>query len=63
LDVIRKLTAGAISFLNTGGHLVLEMGVGQDVVVRELLAARGYSEIAVICDLQKLPRVAHARKS
>ncbi|MBI4027438.1 MAG: peptide chain release factor N(5)-glutamine methyltransferase [Verrucomicrobia bacterium] len=62
LDAIRKLAAGAIAFLKTGGHLLLEMGAGQDVVVWELLEARGYSEIAVIADLQKIPRIAQARK-
>lgn len=61
LDVYRRLIPSAAGALIRGGSLALEIGYGQVVSVRRLLAGAGFSNIEFRPDLQGIPRVASAR--
>lgn len=57
LDCYRKLTAQAISHLNTGGWLLVEIGHKQSDVVRGLFVDAGLKEVFVRNDYADQPRV------
>ncbi|HET9371847.1 MAG TPA: peptide chain release factor N(5)-glutamine methyltransferase [Vicinamibacterales bacterium] len=62
LDVIRALVPAAAARLTRGGHLVMEIGAGQDRDVAHIVAATGRLSIVRIApDLQGIPRVVVAR--
>jgi release factor glutamine methyltransferase len=58
-DVIERLIPQAQRVLKHGGWLVMEIGLGQDARLKELL--RGWSHIQFVPDLQSIPRVAMAQ--
>lgn len=60
LDVYRRLIPQAREALKEGGWLALELGHGQSIAVGELLT--GWRDVGFVNDLQKIPRVALARK-
>jgi release factor glutamine methyltransferase len=61
LDVIRRLVADAPQHLVPDGCLLIEIACEQADAVTQLLAANGnYTEIAVLKDLSKQPRVVRA---
>jgi len=60
LDVIRRLIPQAAEALAPGGWLVMEIGAGQEVVVRALL--REWREVKKIADLQGIARIIAARR-
>jgi release factor glutamine methyltransferase len=62
LAVIRRLIASAPDRLRRSGWLVMELGLGQDVAVRELARAAGLVEIEVEPDLAGIARVLVARR-
>ncbi len=62
LAIYRRLIPAAFSALVPGGFAVLEIGHGQQEVIHPLLAGAGFSGIEFTEDLQKIPRVAVARK-
>ena len=60
LEVIEKLIPAARAALKPGGYLVMEISGTIAERVRELLG--GWEDIGIASDLQKIPRVAFARK-
>lgn len=60
LEVIEKLIPAARAALKPGGYLVMEISGTIAERVRELLG--GWEDIGIANDLQKIPRVALARK-
>lgn len=62
LDIFRRLIPAAFSALATGGFLALEIGFGQAQEIRKLLTGAGFDGVEFVPDLQKIPRVACARR-
>jgi release factor glutamine methyltransferase len=62
LEVYRRLIPAAFDALIPGGFVVLEIGYGQSPAVAELLATSGFEEIEFVPDLQRIPRLACARR-
>ncbi len=62
LDVIRRLIPEAFTALTPGGFLVMEIGHDQSQPVRALLGDTGFEGISFVPDLQRIPRVACARR-
>ena len=64
LAAYRALIAQAESRAKDGGHLVLELGLGQFEPVSELIdSARGWSRISATMDLAGIPRVLAATRA
>lgn len=64
LAVIRRLMDQAQRTLAPGGWLVFEFGHGQEAGIRAAIAGRPALELVRVCaDLQRIPRVAVARRS
>ena len=61
LDIYRRLVPQAHNALKTGGLLALEIGHGQQGALAELLA--GWQGVSFVEDLQRIPRVALARRT
>ena len=57
LAAIREIVAAVAGYLNPGGWLLLEHGLGQDAEVRKLLHAAGLEDIATWPDLAGIARV------
>jgi release factor glutamine methyltransferase len=60
LDIYRRLIPQAYTLLRPDGLLALEIGHGQQIALAALL--RAWDNISFINDLQRIPRVALARK-
>lgn len=61
LAAIRHIVATAPSWLNDKGMLMFEHGYDQSVACRELLQARGFTELFCVNDLAGIPRVSGGR--
>ena len=59
LHFYREIIKGAASHLKRGGQLFFEIGCDQGEAVKALLAANGYTEIAVVKDYAGLDRVVY----
>lgn len=59
LHFYREIIKGAMSHLKRGGQLFFEIGYDQGEAVQALLAANGYTEIAVVKDYAGLDRVVY----
>lgn len=59
LHFYREIIKGAMPHLKRGGQLFFEIGYDQGEAVQALLAANGYTEIAVVKDYAGLDRVAY----
>jgi release factor glutamine methyltransferase len=57
-----RICALAPEYLHAGGALVLEHGFDQADPVRERMLAAGFSEVTLVHDLGKNPRVTHGRR-
>ena len=57
LDAIREIVKSAGSFLQPGGALLLEHGIGQNAAVRELLSGSGLESVSTWPDLAGIARV------
>lgn len=57
LEFYEKITQGAPEFLNAGGYLLFELGIGQSREVAEIMRACGFSGIQVVKDLAGIDRV------
>lgn len=57
LDAYRGLTMGAGRLLQSGGWLLVEVGVGQAEPVRQLFAEAGLNELSIRNDYAGIPRV------
>jgi release factor glutamine methyltransferase len=53
----RRITEKAKEFLNTGGHVLFEIGFDQGNDVASLLEAAGFSDVRVVKDLAQNDRV------
>ena len=62
LDAIREIARGAAAHLAPGGWLLVEHGMGQDLAVRELLAAGGLEAVSTWPDLAGIPRVSGGKR-
>ena len=62
LDAIRVLAAGAIAHLVPGGWLLVEHGLAQGAVVRELFEVHGLAAVATVQDLEQRDRVTLGRR-
>ncbi len=62
LDAVRVLAAGAPSWLQPGGWLVLEIGTGQGAAVAALLRDAGFIDVSVRADLAGHDRIAVGRR-
>jgi release factor glutamine methyltransferase len=60
LDLYRRLIPQARAALRQNGLLAMEMGRGQSDAIGELLA--GWNDLRIVDDLQRIPRVALARR-
>ena len=59
LHFYREIIKGAMLHLKRGGQLFFEIGYDQGEAVQALLAANGYTEIAVVKDYAGLDRVVY----
>ena len=57
LDSYRNIARVAPSFLQSGGHLILEIGFDQEFAVTKILNLNGFQDIKVTCDLNGRQRV------
>jgi len=63
LSLVTRLVADAPERLRSGGYLIFEFGLGQDVEIEELLAASADLELIDVCrDLEGIARTAVARR-
>jgi len=62
LDIVRRLLPQAEKLLTPGGLLMLEVGMGMDRKVKELLDESRLEWVTTVPDLQGFPRVVVARK-
>lgn len=62
LDLIVRLAPLALERLNPGGHLLLEIGIGQSEAVMACLAGHNYRDIKALPDYQGIPRFIEAVK-
>lgn len=63
LDVIRRVLAEAPRWLNTGGHLLMEIGYDQAAAVRSLAAAEVWTGATTYRDGGGHERVLHVRRA
>ena len=57
LDSYRNIARVAPSFLQSSGHLILEIGFDQEFAVTKILNLNGFQDIEVTCDLNGRQRV------
>jgi len=62
MEFYRKITKGAPQFLNSGGYLLFELGIGQSSDVARIMQEAGFVEIKVVKDLAGIDRVIFGRK-
>lgn len=60
MEAYERLIPQAHDVLEPGGWLLMEMGLGQQKALKRLLS--GWDEVSFVDDLQRIPRVACARK-
>lgn len=58
----RRIARGAPEFLKPGGHLVVEIGLGQAAAARTLYDAAGFEVLAIRPDLAGIERILTARR-
>jgi release factor glutamine methyltransferase len=61
LDYYRSIVPSALGHLNSGGWLMVELGIGQADEVKGLFAAAGFTEIFAARDPQEIERVVGGR--
>ena len=61
LDCYRTIAGQARKLLEPGGHLVVELGIGQEPAVAALFRAAGLAPSPARPDLSGIPRALHAR--
>lgn len=62
LDDVRSIVSDAVSWLQPGGWLVLEIGATQGGAVIDVLGDAGFDDVAISADLSGHDRVATARR-
>lgn len=63
LSIIRRIIADAPTHLNSCGLLLMEIGVLQSELVKDIFSPDIWSDIHFINDLQQIPRVVAARRA
>ena len=63
LTAYRKIAAGALDHLRTGGRLLVEIGATQGAAVSEIFSQAGLADVRVHPDLDGRDRVVAARKA
>jgi len=58
----RRIAAGAPAFVAPGGHLIVEIGLGQSAAARALYEAAGFEVLAIRPDLAGIDRILTARR-
>ena len=61
LEYYEKITSDAPKYLNDGGYLMFELGLGQSGDVAEIMRANGFKDIKVLKDLAGIDRVIFGR--
>lgn len=61
LSIVRKIIVGAPIFLKASGFLLMEIGINQEVGVREMFDKTVWREIEILPDLQNIPRTVQAQ--
>lgn len=61
LEFYEKIIMGAPKFLNKGGYILFELGLGQSHDVARILDSNGFSQIQVVKDLANIDRVIFAK--
>lgn len=61
LSIIRRLVLEAPRFLNSGGSILIEIGIGQADDVTSMFDTNVWEEIEIVNDLQGIPRMTSAR--
>ena len=62
LEMYRRLIPDTLPLLESGGWLMMEIGQGQSDAIRALLGGLDWESVDFLTDLQRIPRVAVARK-
>lgn len=62
LDFYEKITSQAPDFLNEGGYLMFELGIGQADAVKGFMQEAGFKDIEIIRDLAYIERVIYGLK-
>lgn len=62
IEFYDRIIEGASGYLNDGGYLLFELGIGQADKVKELMEAQGFSDIKVEKDLAGIERVIYGGK-
>ena len=57
LEFYQKITKDAPKFLNNGGYLLFELGIGQSKDVAEIMKKSKFVDIQIIKDLAGIDRV------
>ena len=63
LSVIRRLLHDGPSFLNAGGHLIMEIGYDQGEAMQELIDPKFWRLVEIRPDLQSIPRIVVVQKT
>jgi release factor glutamine methyltransferase len=61
-EAYRALIPPARGLLRAGGHLILELGAGQEAEVRAIVLAAGFVSVGLRADLNGIPRLLTARR-
>lgn len=61
LEFYEKIIRGAKPFLNKGGYLMFELGIGQAQAVKKLMEENNYKDIEIEKDLAYIERIIFAR--
>ena len=61
LEYYEKITSDAPKYLNDGGYLMFELGLGQSGDVAEIMRSNGFEDIKVLKDLAGIDRVIFGR--
>lgn len=62
LEFYEKITNGAKNFLNDGGYLLFELGIGQSHDVAQIMKDNGFKDIKILKDLANIDRVIWCKK-
>ena len=57
LEFYEKISSAAPKYLNDGGYLMFELGIGQSHDVAEIMSTKGFKDIKVLKDLAGIDRV------
>ena len=61
LSIIERIVTGAANYLVPGGYLLIEIGFGQNEVVKQLFDTTVWATVDILPDLQSIPRIVTAQ--